>query len=193
MKEFKAYYPSPIGPVEVFGTPEAIVSVSFVKRRFPDDRALPECVKEGLRQLDEYFKGSRKNFSLKLLPRGTPFQKLVWQQLKRIPYGKVASYGDVARAIGQPQAYRAVGNANNKNPIGIIIPCHRVIGSDGKLVGYGSGLWRKEWLLNHENRERLVSCPENRLSSRPLRVPQGKLRERSFNYSETLDSSLRSK
>jgi methylated-DNA-[protein]-cysteine S-methyltransferase len=167
MSEFKAYYLSPIGPVEVFGTPEAIVSVSFVKRRFPDDRALPECVKEGLRQLDEYFKGSRKSFSLRLLPRGTPFQKLVWQQLKRIPYGKVASYGDVARAIGHPQAYRAVGNANNKNPIGIIIPCHRVIGSDGKLVGYGSGLWRKEWLLNHENRERLVSCPENRLSSRP--------------------------
>jgi O-6-methylguanine DNA methyltransferase len=99
----------------------------------------------------------------------------------------------VARAVGNPHAYRAVGNANNRNPIGIIIPCHRVIGSDGKLVGYGSGLWRKEWLLNHENRERLVSCPENRLSSRPLRVPQGTLRERSFNYSETLDSSLRSK
>jgi methylated-DNA-[protein]-cysteine S-methyltransferase len=124
-----------------------------VKRRLPNDRDLPERVKEGIRQLDEYFRGARKRFSLKLLPQGTPFQKLVWQQLKRIPYGKVVSYGDVARAIGRPHAYRAVGNANNKNPIGIIIPCHRVIGSDGKLVGYGSGIWRKEWLLKHEKNE----------------------------------------
>ena len=156
MKEFKAYCLSPIGPVEVSGTAEAIVSVSFVKRRLPNDRNLPECVKEGIRQLDEYFKGSRKSFSLKLLLLGTPFQKLVWQQLKRIPYGKVASYGDVARAVGNPHAYRAVGNANNRNPIAIVIPCHRVIGSDGTLVGYGSGLWRKEWLLEHEKSERPV-------------------------------------
>jgi methylated-DNA-[protein]-cysteine S-methyltransferase len=154
MKEFKAYYLSPIGPLEVSGTSEGIVSVTFVKRRLPNDRNLPECVKEGIRQLEEYFKGARKNFSLKLLLQGTPFQKLVWQRLKKIPYGKLASYGEVARAIGKPNAYRAVGNANNKNPIPIIIPCHRVIGSDGTLVGYGSGLWRKEWLLDHEKRER---------------------------------------
>lgn len=150
MREFKAYYQSPIGPVEVSGTPEGIVSVNFVKKRRPNDRDLPECVKEGIRQLEEYFKGIRKGFSLKLLLQGTPFQKLVWQQLKRIPYGKVVSYGDVARAIGKPRAFRAVGNANNKNPVAIIVPCHRVIGSNGKLVGYGSGLWRKEWLLKHE-------------------------------------------
>ena len=151
MKEFKAYYLSPIGPLEVSGTSEGIVSVTFVETRLPNDRNLPECVKEGIRQLEEYFKGARKNFSLKLLLQGTPFQKLVWQRLKKIPYGKLASYGEVARAIGKPNAYRAVGNANNKNPIAIIIPCHRVIGSDGTLVGYGSGLWRKEWLLDHEN------------------------------------------
>ncbi len=156
MKEFKAYYLSSLGPLEISGIPEGIVSVSFVKRRFPSDRNLPECVEEGTRQLEEYFKGVRRNFSLKLLLRGTSFQKLVWQQLKKIPYGKVASYGDVARAIGNPHAYRAVGNANNKNPFVIIIPCHRVIGADGKLVGYGSGLWRKEWLLNHERSESLV-------------------------------------
>ena len=156
MSEFKAYYLSPIGPLEVSGTSDGIVSVAFVKRRFPNDRNLPECVKEGIRQLDEYFKGARKNFSLTLLLHGTPFQKLVWQRLEKIPYGKLASYGDVARAIGKPNAYRAVGNANNKNPIPIIIPCHRVIGSNGNLVGYGSGLWRKEWLLNHEKREREV-------------------------------------
>lgn len=153
MKEFNAYYPSPIGPLEVSGTSEGIVSVAFVKRRLPNDRNLPESVKEGIRQLDEYFKGARKNFSLKLLLQGTPFQKRVWERLKKIPHGKLASYGDVARAIGKPNAYRAVGNANNKNPIAIIIPCHRVIGSDGNLVGYGSGLWRKEWLLKHEKRE----------------------------------------
>jgi methylated-DNA-[protein]-cysteine S-methyltransferase len=156
MEVFKAYYPSPIGPVEVSGTSEGILSVSFVKRRLPDDRNPPECVKEGIRQLDEYFKGRRKSFSLKLLPQGTPFQERVWQQLRKIPYGEVVSYGDVARAIGNPNGYRAVGMANNKNPIGIIIPCHRVIGSDGKMVGYGSGIWRKEWLLKHEKSERSV-------------------------------------
>jgi len=154
MSEFKAYCVSPIGPVEVSGTPEGILSVTFVKTRLPNDRNLPECVKEGIRQLDEYFRGVRKTFSLKLLLQGTPFQKIVWQQLNKIPHGKMVSYGDVARAIGKPKAYRAVGNANNKNPIAIIIPCHRVIGSDGKLVGYGGGLWRKEWLLNHEKSER---------------------------------------
>jgi methylated-DNA-[protein]-cysteine S-methyltransferase len=156
MEAFKAYYLSPIGPVEVSGIPKGILSVGFVKSRLPNDRNLPECVKEGIRQLDEYFKESRKTFSLKLLLQGTPFQKLVWQGLKKIPYGKVVSYGDVARAIGNPHAYRAVGNANNKNPIAIIIPCHRVIGSDGNLVGYGSGLWRKEWLLNHEKSEKPI-------------------------------------
>jgi methylated-DNA-[protein]-cysteine S-methyltransferase len=150
MSKLKAYYVSPIGPLEVAGTSEGIVSVGFVKRRHPNDRNLPECVKEGIRQLNEYFKGTRKSFSLKLLLQGTPFQKLVWQGLKKIPYAKTVSYGDVARAIGKPKAYRAVGNANNKNPIAVIIPCHRVIGSDGSLVGYGSGLWRKEWLLKHE-------------------------------------------
>jgi methylated-DNA-[protein]-cysteine S-methyltransferase len=107
-------------------------------------------MKECLRQLDEYFKGKRKKFSVPLLLDGTDFQKAVWRQLQRIPCGQTASYGDVARAIGSPQAFRAVGNANNKNPIPLIIPCHRVIGSDGKLVGFGSGIWRKEWLLDHE-------------------------------------------
>ena len=150
MEERKAYYLSPLGPVGISGNRKGILSVGFVEKRLPNDRNLPECVKEGLRQLEEYFTGSRKKFSLELLPQGTPFQKLVWQQLSRIPYGKAVSYGDVAKAIGKPRAFRAVGGANNKNPIAIIIPCHRVIGSDGTLVGYGSGLWRKEWLLTHE-------------------------------------------
>ncbi len=150
MKGFKAYYLSPIGPLEISGLSGGITSVTFVKKRLPSDRNLPECMKECVRQMDEYFIGTRKKFSLKLLLEGTPFQKQVWRELRRIPYGKAVSYGDIARSIGKPRAFRATGNANNKNPIVIIIPCHRVIGADGSLVGYGSGIWRKEWLLKHE-------------------------------------------
>jgi methylated-DNA-[protein]-cysteine S-methyltransferase len=150
MKRLKAYTLSPIGPLEISGVAEGITSVTFVKKQLLSDRNLPGCMKECVRQMDEYFKGTRKKFSLKVLLEGTPFQEQVWQELRRIPYGKAVSYGDVARAIGKPLAFRAVGNANNKNPIVIIIPCHRVIGSDGRLVGYGSGIWRKEWLLRHE-------------------------------------------
>lgn len=156
MKELKGYYSTPIGPLEISGTPDGIVSVAFVKRRLANERNLPKCVEEGIQQLDEYFRGKRRRFSLEVLLHGTPFQKLVWQQLQKIPYGRSASYGDVAKAIDHPHAYRAVGNANNRNPIAIVIPCHRVIGSDGNLVGYGGGLWRKEWLLNHEKRGRDV-------------------------------------
>jgi methylated-DNA-[protein]-cysteine S-methyltransferase len=145
-----AIYKSEIGPLEVIGQQNGILTITFVEDESGADRSLPACMKECLRQLDEYFKGTRKKFSVPLLLDGTDFQKAVWRQLQRIPFGQTASYGDVARAIGSPKAFRAVGNANNKNPIPLIIPCHRVIGSDGKLVGFGSGIWRKEWLLDHE-------------------------------------------
>jgi methylated-DNA-[protein]-cysteine S-methyltransferase len=150
MQTVRTYYRSEIGPLEVVGTQKGILTITFVEDEFTPDRALPACVKECLRQLDEYFKAKRKKFSIPLLPGGTDFQKAVWRQLQKIPFGQTASYGEVARAIGNPRAFRAVGNANNKNDIPIIIPCHRVIGSDGKLVGFGSGIWRKEWLLDHE-------------------------------------------
>ncbi len=101
-------------------------------------------------QLEEYFKGERKEFDLPLSPRGTEFQKKVWQALLQIPYGHTASYGDIAKQISNPKGCRAVGGANNKNPISIIIPCHRVIGTNGKLVGYGGGLENKVYLLNLE-------------------------------------------
>lgn len=102
-------------------------------------------------QLREYFAGERTEFDLPLAPRGTPFQLLVWEELARIPYGKTCSYGEVALAIGKSLlASRAVGLANGRNPISIIVPCHRVIGADGSLTGYGGGLDRKEWLLQHE-------------------------------------------
>jgi methylated-DNA-[protein]-cysteine S-methyltransferase len=154
MQTFRTYYRSEIGPLEVVGTQKGILTITFVEDESGADRPLPACMKECLRQLDEYFKGKRQKFSIPLLLDGTDFQKAVWRQLQKIPFGQTASYGEVARAIGNPRAFRAVGNANNKNDIPIIIPCHRVIGSDGKLVGFGSGIWRKEWLLDHEKGSR---------------------------------------
>jgi len=150
LQTYRACYHSEIGPLEVVGNPKGILTITFVEKEFTPDRVLPACMKECLRQLDEFFKGRHQKFSVPLLLEGTEFQKTVWRQLQKIPYGQTASYGDVARAIGSPQAFRAVGNANNKNRIPLIIPCHRVIGSDGKMVGFGSGIWRKEWLLGHE-------------------------------------------
>ena len=103
-------------------------------------------------QLDEYFRGKRKRFSLALRLEGTDFQKTVWRRLAEVPYGRTITYSDLAAALGRPGAPRAVGQANHRNPISIIVPCHRVIGGDGRLVGYGSGLWRKRWLLAHERK-----------------------------------------
>ena len=150
MKTYKAYYKSPLGPIEIGGTQDRILSLDFVDQELEGDADLPFCLKTCLKQIDEYFSGKRNNFLLKLDPQGTDFQKLVWQQLEKIPFGEVVSYGDIAGIIGKPNACRAVGSANGRNPIAIIIPCHRVIGSDGRLTGYGGGLWRKEWLIRHE-------------------------------------------
>ncbi|WP_018718933.1 methylated-DNA--[protein]-cysteine S-methyltransferase [Arhodomonas aquaeolei] len=117
-----------------------------------DDTAFTEA----RAQLDAYFAGDREGFDLALAPAGTAFQRRVWDALLAIPYGETASYGDVARRLGTPGAARAVGLANNRNPIAVIIPCHRVIGADGSLTGYGGGLERKRWLLAHERRFRAV-------------------------------------
>ena len=105
---------------------------------------------EAVSQVEAYFDGSLKDFDLPLRSDGTPFQEAVWRELERIPYGTVTSYAEIARRVGKPTASRAVGAANGRNPIAIIVPCHRVIGADGSLTGYGGGMWRKEWLLNHE-------------------------------------------
>ena len=101
-------------------------------------------------QLEEYLKGKRKKFELKLDVEGTPFQRLVWKELAKIPFGKTLSYKDIAKRIDNPKAVRAVGTANGRNPICIIVPCHRVIGTNGKMTGYSGGIWRKKWLLAHE-------------------------------------------
>ena len=152
METFRTYYKSVLGPIEIVGSRDSILELNFVEDLLPGDGELAFCIKECVKQIDEYFKGQRKQFFLNLKPRGTDFQKAVWQQLEKIPFGDTASYGEIARSLGRPSASRAVGSANGKNPIAIIIPCHRVIGSDGRLTGYGGGLWRKEWLLTHERR-----------------------------------------
>lgn len=147
---FKTYYKSPLGAIEILGTKEGIVSVNFVEGRVRSDAKIPRVITACRKQIDEYFKGRRKNFSLSLLLHGTDFQKSVWQQLLKVPHGMTASYGAIAKSIRSPNAFRAVGNANNKNPIAIVVPCHRIVGSNGNLIGYGGGLWRKLWLLEHE-------------------------------------------
>ena len=112
---------------------------------------IPESLRECVQQLKEYFKGERTNFNLLLNPQGTKFQKLVWQELCDIEYAKTISYLAQSKQIGDIKAVRAVAAANGKNPISIVIPCHRVIGSDGSLTGYAGGVWRKKWLLDYEN------------------------------------------
>ena len=143
------YYLSPIGLIEIGGTAEHILSLYFVDERRPDAES-HATVEKAVRQVGEYFDGTRREFDLPLALDGTAFQEQVWRQLLTVPYGSVATYQDIANAIGRPQAVRAVGAANGQNPISIVVPCHRIIGSDGKLTGYGGGLWRKEWLLRHE-------------------------------------------
>ncbi len=136
--------------IELVGTPEAIWSVNFIDEPGKGIFEIPGFFKPYVKQLDEYFNGKRRDFSLPLHIQGTKFQKKVWEALLDIPYGTTQSYAGIAEKIGHQNAFRAVGNANNKNKIAIIVPCHRVIGSDGGLTGYACGLWRKEWLLAHE-------------------------------------------
>ena len=149
---------SPIGSLMLEEEDGALVRVAF-EREIPagiEEQAeeLPLQAKEVLekaeRQLDEYFAGERKLFNLPLAPKGTEFQKKVWAALRDIPYGETRSYGQIAAAVGNPKASRAVGMANHCNPISIIVPCHGVIGADGRLVGFGGGLWIKEKLLKLE-------------------------------------------
>jgi methylated-DNA-[protein]-cysteine S-methyltransferase len=153
-----AYYESPIGLIEVRGGEKGVSAVHFVEARAPAvirraKGAPPSALAECLAQLDGYFRGSRRAFSIRLDLGGTDFQKEVWKALRAIRFGKTATYKDIARAIGRPEATRAVGGANHRNPVSIIVPCHRVVGTDGRLTGYGGGLWRKDWLLRHEGRD----------------------------------------
>lgn len=143
---------SPLGPIGISGTDDRITVVSFDETSSGGSPAIPVAVEKCIFQLKEYFSGTRKNFDLPLHPEGTFFQQTVWEQLQTIPYGGFISYLELAKRIGDEKTVRAVGAANGRNPIGIIIPCHRVIGSNRQLVGYAGGLWRKQWLLEHEAR-----------------------------------------
>ncbi|MBK9403028.1 MAG: methylated-DNA--[protein]-cysteine S-methyltransferase [Ignavibacteria bacterium] len=150
---FKAYYESEPGLIEITAGETGIITLYFTKKKSnlkSDSKSFPVHLKDCIRQLDEYFKGKRMTFDLPLIISGTDFQKKVWNELKKIPFGKTASYKEIALKAGNIKAVRAIGNANNKNKIAVIIPCHRVIGSDGKLSGYAGGVKRKKWLLEHE-------------------------------------------
>ena len=147
-----SFYESPIGLIKIVANERAIVSLDFVYKKSKEKENENEIIRVCKRQLDEYFKGIRKEFDIEFEVEGTEFQKMVWRELQRIPYGQKRSYKDIAIAIGNEKSVRAVGGANNKNKIAIIIPCHRVIGSDGSLTGYAGGLWRKQWLLEHEEK-----------------------------------------
>jgi methylated-DNA-[protein]-cysteine S-methyltransferase len=156
MKQY-CYYKSPIGKLLLIGTDGVVEKLHFAnsseQNRIGTDWVNDEKgFTETLHQLTEYFSGDRHSFDLELAPKGTPFQEQVWRELQQIPYGKTASYGEIAGRVGNPKASRAVGMANNKNPIPIIIPCHRVIGKDGSLTGFGGGLDVKKQLLELENR-----------------------------------------
>ena len=144
------YFRSPVGPIKITGHDQGVTGIQFVDQMGCDAETASDPVKIARQQLDEYFAGHRQSFDVALLPQGTPFQTAVWKALCRIPFGKIEAYGDVAQRINNPAACRAVGRANGQNPIPIIIPCHRVIGKDGTMTGYASGVWRKEQLLGHE-------------------------------------------
>ena len=144
---------TPVGRVTVVGEDQIVTAVhlgDFVADATmrPDRGAIGAAAD----QLEAYFAGDLESFDLELRPAGTDFQRSVWHQLSQIPFGEVTTYGEIARRVGRPSAARAVGAANGANPIAIVVPCHRVIGADGTLTGYGGGMWRKHWLLAHEGR-----------------------------------------
>lgn len=150
--ELQGHLSTPIGSVEVtVDESGAITSVSFVDATSTEVRICDDACVRAIRQLEEYFRGERRRFQIALAPEGTEFEHKVWAEVCRIPFGSTDTYGEIARRLGEPDAARAVGAANARNPIAIVIPCHRVIGSGGDLTGYAGGIDRKKWLLDHES------------------------------------------
>ncbi|MEQ3663629.1 MULTISPECIES: methylated-DNA--[protein]-cysteine S-methyltransferase [unclassified Olleya] len=142
---------SPLGFTKITGDVNGIASVIVLNSEEQVSVKIPKVLNDCVLQLNQYFEGSREQFSLKLNPKGTAFQNKVWEALLNIPFGKTTSYLQLSKQLGDVKAIRAVANANGKNPLWIIIPCHRVIGTDGSLTGYAGGLHRKQWLLDHES------------------------------------------
>jgi methylated-DNA-[protein]-cysteine S-methyltransferase len=149
------YFKTPIGTAKIVGDQNGIQSITVLDDDEISEDLLkaktPECLQDCVVQLEEYFNGKRASFNLTVNPKGTKFQIKVWKSLLKIKFGKTKSYLEQSKALGDIKAIRAVASANGKNPIWIIIPCHRVIGSDGSLTGYAGGIWRKKWLIAHEN------------------------------------------
>jgi methylated-DNA-[protein]-cysteine S-methyltransferase len=155
MTTFYSYVESPLCRIVVQGDGQFITGLHMPSHRHwsdigPDWQEADEPFHAIRQQLNEYFAGQRQEFDLPLKLAGTPFQQRVWQELVRIPFGKTITYAQLAQRVGKPTAFRAVGSANGRNPISIIVPCHRVIGADGTLTGYGGGVDRKQWLLDWE-------------------------------------------
>ncbi len=146
-----------MGTAKIEGHLHGITSISVIDRETEMKSNISPELEEAVRQIEEYFLGKRKEFTFKLNPTGTEFQKKVWDELLKIPFGKTISYLDLSKKLGDPKAIRAVAAANGKNPIWIVIPCHRVVGSKGEMVGYAGGIHRKKWLLNHERTEKQQS------------------------------------
>lgn len=147
--EFQLFYNSPIGWLRLASSETGVTAIDFCEKKEGTDHT-NELVLKAKRQLQEYFEGKRTEFDFPLKMIGTHFQINVWKELSKIPFGTTISYFELSKRVGNIKAIRAVGHANGQNPLPIVIPCHRVIGSDGRLTGYGGGLWRKQWLLNHE-------------------------------------------
>ena len=145
-----AFINSPLGITRIVGDENGISEISVLSEGSISFE-IPEHLKNAVSQLQEYFDGNRTDFTFQLQPKGTDFQQKVWQELLTIPFGKTMSYLDLSKKLGDVKAIRAVASANGKNPLWIVVPCHRVIGTDGSLTGYAGGLWRKKWLLEHEN------------------------------------------
>ena len=146
---FEAYYKSPIDNLRIISNDTDIIKIEYTDDFFKMN-LIPAHLQNCINQLDEYFKGERKEFNVGINPAGTEFQGKVWNLLMKIPYGKTISYLELSKQYGDEKAIRAIASANGKNPIPIIIPCHRVIGNDGSLTGYAGGLLKKQWLLEHE-------------------------------------------
>ena len=142
---------TPLGYIEISGAINGISKIQILTDPAEITTVLPDELKSAVAHLQDYFNGKRTKFSFKMNPVGTEFQQRVWQELLNIPFGKTCSYLELSKKLGDVKAIRAVASANGKNPLWIVIPCHRVIGSDGSLTGYAGGLWRKKWLLDHEN------------------------------------------
>ena len=145
-----AFIKTPLGTAKITGDEQGIASISILEEG-TITKKIPKDLKEAANQLQDYFNGKRTSFDFKLNPQGTEFQQKVWQALLDIPFGKTVSYMDITKKLGNVKAIRAVASANGKNPLWIVVPCHRVIGTDSSLTGYAGGLWRKKWLLEHEN------------------------------------------